>query len=75
MTETQLNRIVSALALVAFLILFAWASTADYRETVIRSMPNETYHAIYTKLGHGCTDSEIVEEYNNNRSHYDSLNR
>lgn len=75
MTEKSIRRILSALGLIAVLVLFLWASNEDYKETVIHNMPNETYHAIHCKLGHGCTDKEIIKEYHPNKTYYDSLNQ
>lgn len=73
MNKNTIKSILTAVGIIAFLIVFAWASNEDYKETVIYSMPNEAYMEIYNKLGHGCTDSQIIDEYMENKKYYDSF--
>ncbi len=61
------------LAIIAFFILFAWASNEEYKEVVISSMSNAAYEHIHEELGDGCTTQEIVDRYKSNKIFYDSL--
>lgn len=61
------------IAVAAFFALMAWASTEDYKETVLYNMPQEAYEQIYLELGHGCTDRQVIDKYISNKEYYDSL--
>lgn len=67
------KRLCTAVAVTAFLAFWAWASTEDYKETVLYNMPQEVYQKIYSELGHGCTDRQIIDKYMSNQKYYDSL--
>lgn len=73
MRRIDKHKIVFTLGLFAFIGLLGLAGTPQYNEEVIQSMGNEVYMIIYDKLGHGCSNSSIVEEYMNNRAYYDSI--
>ena len=49
------------------------AGSADYTEQVVYTMPQEAYETIYLKLGDGCSDKQIANEYMSNKEYYDSL--
>lgn len=61
------------LLLVGFIVVMGVASSEDYNLAVIDSMPEEVYDSITAKLGPGCSNREIVKEYELNRGQYDSL--
>lgn len=64
------------LLLIGTIIGFVFAGTEDFdQETVdvIGSMPDEVYWEIVNDLGVGCTNKEIVAEYEENREYYDSI--
>lgn len=63
----------AAIGSIAFLFVIGLAGNAEYAEQVIYSMQQETYDTIAAKLGNGCTQQEIAEEYMANKEHYDSL--
>lgn len=60
-------------AALAVFAAFAFAGTTDYTEQVLYTMPQDAYEQIVLHLGDGGTDMEIVKEYMNNKSYYDSL--
>lgn len=59
--------ILFALGSILFLYMLGLAGRADYNEAVIQEMGNETYTSIRDKLGEGCSDSDIVKEYTENK--------
>lgn len=61
------------LLLLGFVIVMGVASSEDYNLAVIDSMPEEVYDSIAAKLGPGCSNREIVKEYESNREQYASL--
>lgn len=61
------------LLLLGFIVIVGIASSEDYNLAVIDSMPEEVYDSIAAKLGPGCSNREIVKEYESNREQYDSL--
>jgi len=67
------ENILRAVGLVFVFGFFLWASNEDYKETVIYHMPQAAFDSIYDKLGHGCTDRQIVDMYMTNKEYYDSL--
>lgn len=67
------KRTCGILAIIAFFILFAWASNEEYKDVVISSMSNAAYEYIHEELGDGCSTQEIVERYKSNKTFYDSL--
>lgn len=44
-------------------------------EQIVYAMPQEAYEAIYLKLGNGCTDRQIADEYMANKQYYDALSQ
>lgn len=61
------------LFIAAFFALYSWASNKDYEGVVLYNMPQEVYEHIYLKLGNGCSDQDIVDEYMSNKKHYEAL--
>lgn len=61
------------LAVTAFFAILGIAGRCDYEEQVIYTMPQEAYETIYLKLGDGCSNKQIINEYMNNKKFYDSL--
>lgn len=59
---------------ILFIFLMGIGGSADYAEQVVYTMPQEAYEAIYLKLGDGCSNREIANEYMSNKQYYDSLN-
>ena len=49
--------------------------TTDRTEQIVYAMPQEAYEAIYLKLGNGCTDRQIADEYMANKQYYDALSQ
>ena len=60
---------------IAFFILLGIAGKMDYAEQNVYNMPQEAYEAIYLKLGDGCSDCQIANEYMANKQYYDSLSQ
>lgn len=58
------------LLLLGFIIAMGVASSEDYNLAVIDSMPEEVYDSIAAKLGPGCSNRQIVKEYERNREQY-----
>lgn len=75
MTVNRLAKQVAAFVVGAstFIIVVGLAGNVERTEQIIYSMPQEAYETIYLKLGPGCTDQAIVDEYMSNRAFYDSL--
>lgn len=65
--------LVFVVGFIAFFVLMGIAGSADYTEQVVYTMPQEAYEAIYLKLGDGCSDKQIADEYMDNMKYYDSL--
>lgn len=57
----------------AFFCFLGIAGSSDYNEQIVYTMPQEAYEAIYLKLGDGCSNKQIAEEYMSNKLYYDSL--
>lgn len=55
--------------------LIGVAGTIDRAEQIVYTMPQEAYEAVYLKLGDGCTNRQIADEYMANKQYYDSLIR
>ena len=49
------------------------AAREDYNMDVLDTIPDEVYDEIVSNLGEGCSDGDIVDEYMENKEHYDSL--
>lgn len=58
------------LLLIGFIAVAGVASSEDYNIAVIESMPEEVYDSITAKLGPGCSNRQIVKEYERNREQY-----
>lgn len=56
------------------LLIIGVAGRYDYNEEVIYNMSDNTYRAIKVKLGDGCSDTELVNEYRENKKYWDSIN-
>lgn len=67
-----MKTIKTTFAALAVFAAFAYAGTNDYTEQVLYTT-QDAYEQIVLQLGDGCTDREIVNEYMNNKSYYDSL--
>ncbi|WP_455639334.1 hypothetical protein [Parabacteroides sp.] len=64
------------LLLIGTIIAYVIAGVEDYDQKtidIIGSMPDEVYREIVDNLGSGCTNQEVVEEYEENRMYYDSI--
>ena len=62
--------------LIGTVIAFAMAGAEDYdQETIdmIGSMPDEVYQEIVNDLGPGCTNQEVIAEYEENKEYYNSV--
>lgn len=62
-----------SLVFIGVIILICLAGRCDYNETVIYNMPDNTYQAIKTKLGEDCSESQLVDEYQENKKSWDSI--
>lgn len=60
------------LLVVALLLLLGIAGRCDYNESVIYNMPDNVYQVMKVKLDNP-SDSRLVDEYVNNRNHWDSI--
>ena len=60
---------------IMFLCLLGIAGSTDRTEQIVYAMPQEAYEAIYLKLGNGCTDRQIADEYMANKQYYDALSQ
>lgn len=69
MNDTSYKTIFCCL-LLGFTIVFGIASSEDYNQAVIESIPAEAYAAITDKLGKECTNGDIVTEYKTNKEYY-----
>ena len=49
------------------------AGKSDYNQEVIYNMTETAYNVIVDSLGEGCSDTQIVKTYLNNKEYYDSL--
>lgn len=70
------EKVILFLLLVGTIIAFALAGSEDYDEEtveVIGAMPDEVYREIVDILGPGCTNQEVVAEYEENREYYNSV--
>lgn len=59
--------------MILFLFVIGKAGRLERIEQIVYTMPQEAYEQIYLKLGNGCTDYEIAEEYLSNKKYYDSI--
>ena len=64
---------VFALGFTGFLFLLGIVGKSDYNEEVIYNMTETAYNVIVDSLGEGCSDTQIVKTYLNNKEYYDSL--
>lgn len=60
------------LLVVALPLLLGIAGRCDYNESVIYNMPDNVYQVMKVKLDNP-SDSRLVDEYVNNRNHWDSI--
>lgn len=60
------------LLVVALLLLLGIAGRCDYNESVIYNMSDNVYQVMKVKLDNP-SDSRLVDEYVNNRNHWDSI--
>lgn len=60
------------LLVVVLLLLLGIAGRCDYNESVIYNMPDNVYQVMKVKLDNP-SDSRLVDEYVNNRNHWDSI--
>ena len=60
------------LLVVALLLLLGIAGRCDYNESVIYNMPDNVDQGMKVKLDNP-SDSRLVDEYVNNRNHWDSI--
>lgn len=63
--------IIKIAAIIAFLLLLGWAGHYDYQDEVIQSIPCVAYEEITNKVGSDADD--IIREYREHQSYYDSL--
>ena len=64
------------LPLIGPIIDYDLAGAEDFDQEmidVIGSMPDEVYREIVNNLGPGCTNQDVVAEYEENRMYYDSI--
>lgn len=64
------------LLLIGTITAYALAGAEDFDQEmidVIGSMPDEVYREIVNNLGPGCTNLNVVAEYEENRMYYDSI--
>lgn len=72
--EDIMNRLsVTALAVLAFILLLGIVGRYDYASEVVQSMPEDAYYTILDTLGDDCTEIAIAEEYMSNKAYYDNL--
>ena len=64
---------VFALGFTGFFFLLGIVGKSDYNEEVIYNMTETAYNVIVDSLGEGCSDTQIVKTYLNNKEYYDSL--
>lgn len=65
MTANQ--KIFTAIAVVAAIILLGYAGRVDYTDAVMNTMSESEYKAIKERLGEGTSDYEIARYYIENR--------
>lgn len=58
---------------ITFLCLLGLAGSAERVEQIVYTMPQEAYEAVYLKLGDGCSQREIADEYMSDKQYYDAL--
>lgn len=63
------------LLLVVTAVAFLLAGTEDYDQRMIESIPDEAYQEIVEDLGVGCSERDIVAEYVDNITYYDSTSK
>jgi biotin synthase-related radical SAM superfamily protein len=68
----NINRISKQTAMFAIGFL-GIAGKSDYNQEVIYNMTETAYNVIVDSLGEGCSDTQIVKTYLNNKEYYDSL--
>lgn len=71
--KTHSSNIICVFFLIGFIAVMGIAGREDYNQAVIESIPIEAYDAIRENLGPGCSNRDIVKEYELNREQYDSL--
>lgn len=70
----KLKERAKAFGLVVFLVgSFCYASTMDWAEQVTYTMPAKANQEIRAKLGSGCSQYDIAQEYIHNKKYYDAL--
>lgn len=57
---------ITAIAILAFVILLGIAGRIDYTEEVIYHMPQKAYNEIKDTLGHDASDYDIARYYTSN---------
>ena len=67
--------VVFVAGLIILIILHCIEGTNVSKEQIVYAMPQEAYEAIYLKLGNGCTDRQIADEYMANKQYYDALSQ
>lgn len=73
LNKISLKTIIWAIVVLAFFVVMNKACRCEYNEDIRHIMGNEVYHIIKDKIGEGCTDDAIVEEYTTKQWYYDSL--
>lgn len=78
--RNKMNRITKQVAMlvagfITFFALLGVAGKIDCAEQIVYTMPQEAYEAICLKLGDGCSDCQIANEYMTNKQYYDSLSQ
>lgn len=62
--------------LIGTVIAYGLAGTEEFDQKVvdvIGSMPDEVYQEIVNDLGPGCTNQDVVAEYEENKEYYNSI--
>ena len=62
-----------AIGFIGFLFLLGIVGKSDYNQEVIYNMTETAYNVIVDSLSEGCSDTQIVKTYLNNKEYYDSL--
>ena len=65
LTKKQ-RKALTAIAIIAVVLLFGIAGRVDYTDTVILHMPQSTYDEIKDTLGEGASEYDIAKYYKKN---------
>lgn len=71
MNHSSQNTILISL-IIGCIVAIGIASSEDYNQAVVDTIPDEAYTAIAVELGSGCSNKDIIAEYQGNKEYYDN---